>query len=168
MSFRPTLLISRCILGEPVRYDGRSKPYPSLVNTLSEHCTLIPLCPEVEAGLSTPRPPVQLVLKQNQVVAQGRDDTSLEVTTELQQFSHHYLSQYTTLHGAVLQNRSPSCGVSDTPLYSPQQQLLERRDGLFTEQLRQHNPSLLIRSPEQLNNPAQQSAFVKTLHEKFG
>ena len=46
------ILISRCLLGVPCRYDGKSVPVPGLEEALTRagH-TLIPVCPEVDGGL---------------------------------------------------------------------------------------------------------------------
>lgn len=58
----PRLLVSRCLLGEPCRYDGRAKP--SLAPTLAligirpEDCAAV--CPECEGGLATPRTPAEI------------------------------------------------------------------------------------------------------------
>ena len=52
------LLISRCLLGDPCRYDGKSKPLPAeTLRALRAQYDLIPVCPEVLGGLPTPRTP---------------------------------------------------------------------------------------------------------------
>ena len=53
------ILISACLLGTPCRYDGRSKPSEKL-NSLNDLYELIPVCPEVLGGLSTPRLPCEI------------------------------------------------------------------------------------------------------------
>ena len=50
------VLVSACLLGEKCRYDGKSKPNEKVI-ALSEKYELVPVCPEVEGGLSTPRIP---------------------------------------------------------------------------------------------------------------
>lgn len=75
------VLISRCLLGEPCRYHGRStmcgqqigrKP---LVARLRRTCWLIPVCPEVDAGMPTPRPPTRIV--EGRWICDGRDVTDV-------------------------------------------------------------------------------------------
>ena len=57
---RTPLLISACLLGEACRYDGKSKPLPANVLTaLRREYRLIPICPERDGGLPTPRPPCE-------------------------------------------------------------------------------------------------------------
>ena len=57
----PRLGISQCLLGEQVRYDGGHKRDRFLTDTLSQFVEWIPICPEVESGLGTPREAMRLV-----------------------------------------------------------------------------------------------------------
>ena len=52
------LLISACLLGENCRYDGGSNALPEAVlAALRERYDLLPVCPERDGGMSTPRVP---------------------------------------------------------------------------------------------------------------
>ena len=53
--------ISECLLGRPVRHDGGHKHDPFLTGTLGEWVDWVPVCPEVELGLGTPRPSMRLI-----------------------------------------------------------------------------------------------------------
>jgi len=57
---KPRIGISRCLLGEDVRYDGSNK-LSSAVAHLTPFVEWIPVCPEVEVGMGVPREPIQLV-----------------------------------------------------------------------------------------------------------
>ena len=81
-TLKPCIAISACLAGEAVRYDGASKPLPD-TDFFERHFQLISVCPEVGAGLSVPRPPVQLVQTQQGVRALGRDDPSIDVSNTL-------------------------------------------------------------------------------------
>src|SRR2546422_9670345 len=52
--------ISACLLGHHVRYDGGHKRDAFLVETLGRYVEWVPVCPEVELGLGTPRPTLRL------------------------------------------------------------------------------------------------------------
>ena len=53
------ILVSRCLLGHRVRYDGGAHgPFDQLQHWLDEG-RVVALCPEVAGGLSTPRPPAE-------------------------------------------------------------------------------------------------------------
>ena len=53
--------ISACLLGEKVRHDGGHKRDTYLVETLGRFVEWVPVCPEVEMGLATPRETLRLV-----------------------------------------------------------------------------------------------------------
>ncbi len=99
------LLISACLLGTCCRYDGTSKGHP-LAAELAQRHTLIPVCPEQMGGLSTPRPPAER--QGERVVAK----TGADVTEEYRRGAEEIwrLCQLFRCDGAVLKERSPSCG----------------------------------------------------------
>lgn len=101
------LLVSRCLLGEPCRYDGQSKPLPRLEELLQAGHQLVPVCPEVLGGLPTPRPPAEPQPDGRVCCAGGQDVTAAfrlgaERTLELA------LDQ--GCQAALLKENSPSCG----------------------------------------------------------
>ena len=54
------ILISRCLLGHKVRYDGgASGPFDQLAAWQAEG-RVVAICPEVAGGLPTPRPPAEI------------------------------------------------------------------------------------------------------------
>ena len=69
-TIRPCVGISACLLGEPVRYDGRDKRHTFLVETLGPHVEWCPICPEAGAGMGIPREPVFLRqgMQQNEMI----------------------------------------------------------------------------------------------------
>lgn len=57
----PKILISACLLGRPVRYDGKGLfPQTDRIAEWNSLGWLVPLCPEVAAGFPTPRPPAEI------------------------------------------------------------------------------------------------------------
>jgi uncharacterized protein YbbK (DUF523 family) len=60
-SQNPPVLISACLMGAPVRYDGKGKPLDAAsLSELSARCRLVPLCPEIAGGFQAPRPPAEI------------------------------------------------------------------------------------------------------------
>ena len=55
------ILVSACLLGQAVRYDGAAKPlrHPTLVRWQGEG-RIVSICPEVTAGFAIPRPPAEI------------------------------------------------------------------------------------------------------------
>ncbi len=165
VSTQPRIVVSRCILGDPVRYDGSDKGAPELIALLRHHCQLIPLCPEVAAGMTVPRPLLERVLPPpHELRLRGRENPTLDPTEHLLLAAKTFITQHQPLHGALLQNRSPSCGVGDTPLWSLSGEVIDHGDGLFTALLRQFRPTLPITSPEALSTPGAVERFVTTVN----
>ena len=99
------LLVSACLLGEKVRYDGQAFD-PSKMSPLKEKYDLIALCPEVLGGLSIPRDPAEI--RDGFVLTVNGDD----VTKNYEEGARVTL-QICLENGikkAVLKARSPSCG----------------------------------------------------------
>lgn len=114
------LLISACLLGQKVRYDGTGKlqRHPQL-DSLRQEKRLVAVCPEVLGGLGTPRPPAEIEPgKTAQEVLDGTarvmTKTGLDVTAEFIAGAQKALefAQKNDITVAVLKARSPSCGSS--------------------------------------------------------
>lgn len=54
------ILIAKCRLGEPCRYHGRVVISPALIKQLCNTPHYKTICPECEAGLAVPRPPIRI------------------------------------------------------------------------------------------------------------
>lgn len=102
------LLISSCLLGHPVRFDGQSKGMKEIdwLQQLQQQGLLFNTCPEVKGGLPTPRPPAEI--QNDKVIAVSGQD----VTSQFKAGAEHTLNLCKT-HGirfALLKAKSPSCG----------------------------------------------------------
>mgnify|MGYP004551501395 FL=1 len=100
------LLISACLIGSKCRYDGKDNLIESLLD-LSSYFDLVPFCPEVEGGLSTPRDPSEI--KRGQVKnSKGKDVTSSFYKGAEKAYN---ICSYLGIKIAILKENSPSCGV---------------------------------------------------------
>lgn len=103
------ILISACLLGEKVRFDGKSKKINAKILDVWEiENRLILLCPEVAGGLSTPRDPAEI--QAESVVTITGADVSHAFTHGAQKALA--LCQQHDIHIAILKEGSPSCGVT--------------------------------------------------------
>ncbi|HED18585.1 MAG TPA: DUF523 domain-containing protein [Gammaproteobacteria bacterium] len=117
-SDRPVVAISSCLLGENVRYDGRHKQDACIAQYFSDRVDWKPICPEVGAGLDVPRPAVRLVGDKDRPRALGVEDASLDVTDTLVEYAREMFPELQGVNGYIFKCRSPSCGLTDTPLFS--------------------------------------------------
>lgn len=139
---KPTIIISACLLGHAVRYDGKSKKQNHLA-LLEHYCNVKSICPEAESGLGIPRPPVRLISTDNGIEAIGVKDNTLNVTQALQSFSNNALSN-TQATAFILKARSPSCGINNTPIYNQQDKELAKGSGLFAATAQKNLPHALF------------------------
>jgi len=116
-SERPIVAISSCLLGEKVRYDGKHKRDSCIAQYLSARVDWKPVCPEVGAGLGVPRPPVQLVGDKDRPRALGVENANLDVTDALVDYAREMFQELHGVNGYIFKCRSPSCGLTDTPLF---------------------------------------------------
>ena len=102
------ILISACLVGDKVRYDGKSQYHP-LIKDLLQKYELVPFCPEVEGGLPTPRVPSE-ISKDKVINKEGRD-----VTRQFKSGAELALNicKYLQIKVAILKDGSPSCGSKE-------------------------------------------------------
>ncbi|MFB6375481.1 MAG: DUF523 domain-containing protein, partial [Bradymonadaceae bacterium] len=111
------ILVSACLLGESVRYDGTDNRVPSSVlERWRLDDRVVPFCPEVAGGLSTPRPPAEIVGGDGFDVLDGEarveTDQGRDVTDEFERGARGALeaARRAGARVAVLKDGSPSCG----------------------------------------------------------
>ena len=117
-----SILVSACLLGERVRYDGGDKRCndPILLRWLREG-RVVPVCPEVAGGLPVPRPPAEIAGGAGgSAVLQGTarviDAAGRDVSAPFREGAEQTLRQAraSSIRIAVLKEGSPSCGTSHT------------------------------------------------------
>jgi len=111
------ILISSCLLGEAVRYNGSHAriDHPLLTRWQAEG-RLVSFCPEVSAGLSIPRPPAEIVNGDGASVLENTarvyDNTGKDITRFLLTGAQKALSlaRDKDIRIAIFMKKSPSCG----------------------------------------------------------
>lgn len=116
---KQNILISACLLGNPVRYNGTDLliDHP-LLKQWEKEARLISICPEVAGGLSTPRAPAEIVMgdgesvlsKKAKVINANAENVSDEFIIGAHKALQLAKANYCT--AAILTERSPSCGSS--------------------------------------------------------
>lgn len=112
------VLVSSCLLGKPVRYDGRAVPNGDAVLTRwLDQGRVVAVCPEVAGGMPIPRPPAEIEPGHDAAaVLAGRARvvavTGEDVTAPFVRGAQEALAaaQGRGIRVAVLKEGSPSCG----------------------------------------------------------
>jgi len=165
MKDRPNLGISACLLGEKVRYDGGHKLDRYLRDVLGEFVNWIPVCPEVECGLTVPREVMRLV-------AAGPDSPRLitlrsgvDQTERMMNWAGKRLNnlEKQNLCGFVFKSRSPSSGMQNVKVYSGLGFPQKKGIGLFARAFLERFPLIPVEEEGRLNDPALRENFIERI-----
>ena len=158
---RIRLGISACLLGQNVRYDGGNKLDDTLLSTLGPLVEWVPVCPEVELGLGTPREPLSLV-ESNGGARIVVTRTGEDLTESMKAFAHERLGRLAHEHlsGFVFKKDSPSCGLTLVKVYDSSGRSARTGQGLFAQALVRQFPDLPVEEEERLADPAIRQSFM--------
>ena len=165
---RPRVGISRCLLGDAVRYDGGHKRDSGLVEGLGPHVEWVWVCPEVEIGMGTPREPIHLVTARDGVPSRDEHVRLIGVrsgadwTDAMYAWSRRRVDELSALglSGYVLKADSPSCGLADVRVMHGSDVTRTGR-GLFAEALVQGIPNLPVEEETALHDERARARFLE-------
>lgn len=159
---RLRLGISACLLGQSVRYDGGDKRAPLLCDVVACRVDWVPICPEVELGLGTPRPPMVL-LGGGRTARLWTPSTGADHTRAMRAWARDKVVQLAEagLAGYVLKSRSPSCGLRGVPVRDGDGREVGVTSGLFAGALARGLPQLPLAEEQELEDPAALTQFLR-------
>lgn len=154
--------ISRCLLGDKVRYDGGHKHDRYITDILGRYFEWIPVCPEVEYGLPVPREAMRLV---------GNPDsprlltiqTGIDHTKGMQEWAKRRIVELENigLSGFIFKSRSPSSGMQGVKVYNTNGISIQKGVGIFASIFMRHFPLLPVEDDERLNDPRLREIFIE-------
>ena len=154
--------ISSCLLGETVRFDGGHKRDAFLSDRFGPFVEWVPVCPEVECGLGTPRESMRLVRGEHGVRLLTVK-TAVDLTDQLEQFSRRRVAELDSedLSGYVLKKDSPSCGLERVKVYDAHQVPAKSGRGLFAARLVERFPALPVEEEGRLSDFRLRENFIE-------
>ena len=154
--------ISRCLLGEEVRFDGGHKRDGFLTDLLGRYVEWVPVCPEVEAGLGTPREAMRLVGDPEQprliAIKSGRDHTQALESMTVRRLPE---LEGLDLCGFVFKKDSPSCGVERVRTYNEHGMPGRKGVGLFARAYVERFPLIPVEEEGRLCDPLLRENFIE-------
>ena len=164
---KPLIGVSSCLLGNLVRYDGRLKLEPRLKEIFGENVEWLPICPEVELGLSTPREKI-ILLYDVEAPSLQTLETQQDLTQQMQNWIDAkilYL-QKEPLKGFIFKSKSPSCGIQNVEFFSSREAAPQRiGTGLFAKAFLTAFPHLPYLQECDLDDPELVKSFIdRVLH----
>ena len=124
--------ISACLLGFPVRYNGKHKLEPHLLDALTPHVDFLSICPEIECGLSVPREEARLFGNPH-YPKMITVETQRDLTRQMIDWADRRIRELREeeLSGFIFKGGSPSCGLKYVRIFSYQGEEAGYGSGLF-------------------------------------
>lgn len=154
--------VSTCLLGEKVRFDGGHKHDHYITGTMGRFFTFVPVCPETECGLGTPREAMRLVgdVNKPRLITNKTDvdhtDKMLAWTTK-----RLLALEKEDLCGFVFKKDSPSSGLHRVKVYNDKGQPVKKGRGLFAAAFIKRFPRIPVEEEGRLNDPALRENFIE-------
>jgi len=158
--------VSRCLLGDLVRYDGRHRRDACVVEVLGPMFEFVPVCPEVEIGLPVPRPPIQLVRVAQGIRVRGVEHPEVDVGDALAGLLDEAADRFAGLAGFLLKARSPSCGRAGVPVHDERGRPVDSAPGAFAAAVLRRYPGLPVLDEGRLADPRLRDEFVASVFDR--
>lgn len=153
--------VSSCLLGEQVRYDGGHKHDRYLTDCLGRFFRFVPVCPEVECGLSIPRESMRL---EGDPAAPRlvTNKTRIDLTDRMLAWCESRVMELADeeLCGFVFKKDSPSSGLFRVKVYNNGVAAKNGR-GLFAAAVTARFPLLPVEEEGRLNDPDLRENFIE-------
>jgi len=156
--------VSKCLMGENVRYDGQHKLDRFITETLGRHVEFVPVCPEVECGLPVPREAMRLVGNTSapRLMTQR---TGIDLTDRMMSWACKRVVELEKedLVGFIFKSKSPSSGMERVKVYNGRGGLSGRAPGMFAKEFMAHFPLLPVEDDGRLHDPDLRENFIERI-----
>ena len=171
MTERVKILVSACLLGEKVRFDGGHKRDLFLNETLGPFVEWVRVCPEVDCGLPVPREAMRLVgdPKHPRLLT---NRTGIDHTERMERWAKARLEELSGLDlcGYICKKDSPSSGMERVKVYGAGDGIPVRTGaGVFTRMFIGRFPRIPVEEEGRLTDPVLREMFVERVfcHRRF-
>ena len=163
MTERIKVLVSACLLGEKVRYDGGHKRDLFLNETLGPFVEWVRVCPEADCGLPVPREAMRLAgdPKHPRLVT---NKTGIDHTERMERWAKARLDELSRLDlcGYICKKDSPSSGMERVKVYGGGDGIPTRTGaGVFTRMFMERFPRIPVEEEGRLSDPVLREMFIE-------
>jgi uncharacterized protein YbgA (DUF1722 family)/uncharacterized protein YbbK (DUF523 family) len=157
------ILVSACLLGEKVRYDGGHKRDLFLIGTLGPFVEWVRVCPEADCGLPVPREAMRLVgdPRRPRLVA---NKSGIDHTDRMKRWAKARLDELSGLDlcGYICKKDSPSSGMERVKVYGDGGGIPARTGtGVFTRRFMERFPRIPVEEEGRLTDPVLREMFIE-------
>lgn len=165
---KPSVVISACLLGRDVRYDGTNKFDRCIGDLSTSSIRPIALCPEAGSGLGVPREPMHLEIREPGATRADNirlitNTTGIDRTPRLMRWAQGEFARLggQKISGAILKSRSPSCGPRGVEARRPGRLRAGKASGIFARELALAFPLIPVIDEKGMNDPVQRELFLE-------
>ena len=156
--------VSSCLLGNNVRYNGGHAHDRFITGTLGQYVEFVPVCPEVECGLGTPR----LTMHLRGVVDNPRlitTKTGEDHTERMVKWARKRLEELAdeNLCGFIFKSKSPSSGMARVKVFNDKGQPVNKGRGIFAGMFMKRFPLFPVEEDGRLNDPKLRENFIEQI-----
>ncbi|MFT5698277.1 MAG: hypothetical protein ACI8ZB_001131 [Desulforhopalus sp.] len=156
--------ISSCLLGNKVRFDGGHKHDKYIASTLGAFFDFVPVCPEVECGLSIPRESMRLVgtPESPRLIT---NKTATDLTNTMNHWAAGRVEQLAeeNLCGFIFKSKSPSSGMERVKVYDKNNVPQGTGVGLFAQAFMDRFPILPVEEEGRLHDMILRENFIESV-----
>jgi len=154
--------VSSCLLGEEVRWNGGHKKDRYVKGVLDNYFDYVPTCPEVDAGMGTPRETVALygTLEDHKMISKK---SQTDWTEKMNTYMTGRISTLgkNDLCGYIFKSKSPSCGIGRVPVYSKfGSNKVRHGPGMFASAFMKTLPLIPVEDEGRLHDPVIRENFI--------
>jgi len=153
--------ISSCLLGNEVRWNSGHKHDKYLTRTLGKFVEYVPVCPEVEVGLGTPRESMRLVGDPENprlITFKSKTDHTDRMLTWAKKRVKELEKE--DLCGFIFKSDSPSSGMIRVKVYNEKGMPHKVGIGMFARAFMEHYPLVPVEDDGRLNDPLIRENFM--------
>ncbi|MFW5810555.1 MAG: YbgA family protein [Thermodesulfobacteriota bacterium] len=156
--------VSTCLLGENVRYDGGHQLDRFITDTLGRYVSFVPVCPEVECGMSIPREALRLVGEVDHPRLVTRQ-TGVDYTDQMVEWARKRVRdlEKEDLCGFIFKSKSPSSGMERVKVFNESGMPVKQGVGIFARVFMDHFPLLAVEEDGRLHDPKLRETFIETI-----
>ncbi|CAG37306.1 YbgA family protein [Desulfotalea psychrophila] len=156
--------ISSCLLGNEVRFNGGHQHDRYITDTLGDFFNFVPVCPEVECGLSVPRESMRLVgdARSPRLIT---NKTGIDHTDKMNKWASVRLEELEqeNLCGFIFKSKSPSSGMERVKVYDKNNVPRTIGVGLFARAFMEHFPIVPVEEEGRLHDPSLRENFIESV-----
>jgi len=159
-----TIGVSKCLIGEKVRYDGNHARNSFVADTLNKWVEFTPVCPEADLGMGIPRPTIRLEKQKNDIKLIC-PSTNKDYSKQMNNYGLKKVKEFkkNELDGYIFKRSSPSCGINKLKVFRDDGSIERTGIGFFAKNILEQFPNLPIEDEGRLSDPQLRENFIERI-----